>query len=350
MLRKFEIDLEYQNYIKGPPRGETEMYAQACGNDKITMDSWREIWIKNITSSHKRFGSFKDNACQSLVHEFKHRPVIIAGSGPSLKVNAKLLKERGDIGLISCLHNKGYFDDIGVVPDYYMSLDAGKIVIPEATQGGKEDAQVYWDKSKDQKLLAYIGSDPNLFDKWQGKVHLFNCPVGDPAVQVLTDGDKALEVFAGYISTGGNALGASMYFAKAVMGANPVIFVGADFAFGHDKKFHAWDSPYDKQHQGGFWWPSVYSQLKCFTWNSYFNFKTWVETVAVWRSPGIFINATEGGILGSYNEGNIEQIQQMSLANVLARYLHYSKVDPSTKSSAADCLLYPEKGTKLVLF
>jgi hypothetical protein len=47
------------------------------------------------------------------------------------------------------------------------------------------------------------------------------------------------------------------------------------------------------------------------TWQSYYNFKCWFESRAC-SVPGTYINATEGGILGSYPEGNIEQIKQMA--------------------------------------
>ena len=53
--------------------------------------------------------------------KFAYRPCIIAGSGPSLKKNAELLKDRNGIGLVSVLHNFGYFEEIGIVPDYYLN-------------------------------------------------------------------------------------------------------------------------------------------------------------------------------------------------------------------------------------
>ena len=361
-LKTITIDLRYQNYIPGPPSTETQMYAQACGNDKITMDSWKETWLKNIKSSHKRFGSFCDNGCQGLAGLYKHRPVIIAGSGSSLKKNAHLLVEaqKMGIGIVSCLHNFGFLVDLGVKPDdvYFLSLDAGDIVVPEMAEGGKENLEFYSEKSKDYTLLSYVGSPPKLFDTWKGKVRLFNCPVSDPDVMILTntlavmDGtikEPQLEKFGSYVSTGGNALGASMYFAKAVMGGNPIIFVGADFSFGWEKKFHSWDSPYDKQCTGVMYWPDVYG-IKVPTWNSYFNFKTWFETVATWRAPGYYINATEGGILGSYPDGNIMQIQQMDLQDVLARYGHWNKYEPGFEMNVPDGFEHPEKGNRLSLY
>ncbi len=38
--------------------------------------------------------------------------------------------------------------------------------------------------------------------------------------------------------------------------------------------------------------------------------------------PGIYINATEGGCLGAYPDGNIRQIIQLSLKEVVQMYSH----------------------------
>ena len=156
-------------------------------------------------------------------------------------------------------------------------------------------------------------------DNRQGKIQFFNAPITD---QGLRDEINKIEPFNVWVESGGNVLGAATMITKGFLGSNVSIFVGADFAFGYDKKFHSWDSPYDKKFSGGFLWPNVYG-IKVYTWQSYFNFKVWFETVVCHRGHGFFINATEGGILGAYQEGNIMQITQMDLAEVFRRYNLY---------------------------
>lgn len=291
------------------------LYSQACSSDGVTIDTWRKIWTDNIRANKARFGSFAEKSIGKLHASLKHQPAIIAGSGPSLKVNSSQLKDRGGIPLISCLHNFHHFEDQGIHVDYYVTLDAGSVVLEEVSEGGKEASEEYWARTEDKTLIAFIGTDPRLFDKWRGEVYFFNAPVPDKAYQAEVD---AIEPFHAYISNGGNVLGACLYFAKGWLGCNPIAFVGADFAFGYDKKFHAWDSKYDKNLGYVLKAVDVYGN-KVLTWQSYANFKAWFDYIAV-KVPGIYINCTEGGTFGSYAEGNIMAVRQMELSQFLGMY------------------------------
>ena len=102
------------------------------------------------------------------------------------------------------------------------------------------------------------------------------------------------------------------------MGANPIIFVGADFCFSYTKKFHPWDSKYDGNLGMTIRCVDVYGN-KALTWQSYYNFKTFFDWMAQ-IVGGIYINATEGGIFGAYPEGNIKHVRQMALSEVLRMY------------------------------
>lgn len=312
MGRKAEIILEYQNYIEHPPVAPGSLYGQACSNDAVTVNSWRDTWLKNIKANHERFGSFKSHGLGKLFGQFANQSAIIAGAGPSLKGNGSKLKERGRIPLISCLHSFHFFEDQGVPVDYYVTLDAGPVVLEEVSEGGSKSEQEYWDLTKNRKLIAFIGTDPRLFEKWQGEVYFFNCPVPDQAYMKEVD---QIEQFHTYVSNGGNVLGACLYIAKGIMGANPIAFVGADFSFSYEKKFHAWDSKYDKNLGYVVKAVDVYGN-KVLTWQSYANFKAWFDFVAI-RVPGIYINCSEGGTFGSYPDGNIMAVRQMELGDFI---------------------------------
>src|SRR4029079_16779791 len=110
-----------------------------------------------------------------------------------------------------CLHNYHFFEDQGIEIDYYVSLDAGQVVLEEISDGGKKTPDEYWASTKNKKLCAFVGSNPELFKLWQGEVFLFNAPV--PDAKYMEEVEK-LEPFNCYISNGGNVLGACLYIAK----------------------------------------------------------------------------------------------------------------------------------------
>ena len=215
-----------------------------------------------------------------------------------------------------------------------MTLDSGSIVIDEVTEGGTHDDDWYWERTKDKKLLAFIGTDPKLFERWQGEVYFFNCPIADDSLSKLAEELN----FHTYVGTGGNVLGASTYLAKAIFGGNPIIFIGADFSFANynvDKpKFHCWDSSYDKSIGATIPMVDVYGN-RVLSWPSYANFKSWFDYICM-VVPGIWINCTEGGTLGAYPDGVLMNVRPMDLKDCLRMYEMYEEMreqceNPGTK-------------------
>lgn len=337
MARKAEITLEYQNYIEAPPVSTATLWGNACSSDGVTIESWRPTWISNVLANKKKFIKFADHSIGKLFGSKKYQPAIIAGSGPSLAFNVEELKRRGEIPLISCLHNYHFFEDRGITPDYYVSLDAGPVVIEEVSEGGTKTADEYWESTKNKTLVAFIGTNPELFNKWQGKVYLYNAPVPD---QQYLDATTTDEKFNVYISNGGNVLGACLYFAKGILGCNPIAFIGADFCFGYDKRFHGWDSKYDKNIGHAVSATDVFGN-RVLTWMSYHNFKNWFDYIAL-TVPGIYINCTEGGIFGAYQNGNIMAVKQMALSDFINMY----ELCENIRSSCEN----PELDEKKILF
>jgi hypothetical protein len=203
-------------------------------------------------------------------------------------------------------------EDMGAHPDFYVSLDAGPVTIEEVSEGGSKSAEEYWAITKDRTLLAYIGTHPDLLAKWQGEIYFFNCPV--PEASFMEELNK-IEVFHTWVSSGGNVLGACLYIAKAILGASMVAFVGADFSFSYDKKFHAWDSKYDKSLGYVIKAVDIFGN-KVLSWQSYANFAACFNWVTL-QVLGVYINCTEGGIFGAYAEGNLMSVKQMSLKDFI---------------------------------
>jgi len=324
-----ERNLEYQDPIPRPPIEPESMNQSASENDRATVDHWRDTWIRNARANKEKFGSFAEKGIHRLYNQWKWQPCIIIGAGPSLRFNAHRLKagelKMGDkvieswkgnpgIKVISCLHNFAWLTDLGVKVDLWCTLDAGDIVINEIFEGGTKDHEFYRKASESQKVLAYIGTNPLFFDNWRGEVNFFNSILPNQSLQDAVD---EVEVYIPTVSSGGNVLGGCMYIAKAMFGCNPIIFMGVDYCYDKDHQFHPWKSKYDKLGRY-IRVVDVYGD-KSPTWRSYLNFKTHIELTTL-RAPGVYINCTEGGLLGAYPEGNIIQIEQMPLEKALEMY------------------------------
>lgn len=336
-IKKAEVFLTYQNLIDGPPFAPQQLFQQAASSDGTTVNSWATTWIEQAKQNKERFGSFKGNDLGQLWGKHQYAPIIVAGSGPSLKGNAAKLRDRGAIPLISCLHNFHYLEDLGVKADYYVSLDAGHVTIEEVYEGGTKSQDEYWALTKEHTLLCHISTHPELLKKWQGKIYFFNCPIPDPAVAKQL---HEVEPFHQYVSSGGNVLGACLYIAKGYLGASDIIFVGADFCFSYDHKFHAWDSKYDKSLGQCVQMTDIYG-IKRLTWQSYANFKAWFDYVAT-TCPGHYINASEGGCLGAYPGGNMKQFEYMDLDDAFNMY----NMNRHVRKQAED----PFGAEKIILF
>lgn len=286
----------------------SQMYGQAASNDTVTVNAFRDTWIRNTKANHERYGSFAEHGLGKFWGKHLNSPGIVVGSGPHLKDNAKELLNNPGIPVFSCLHNFHFLEDLGVHVDYYVSLDAGPVTIEEVSEGGSKSPDEYWALTEKKVLLAYIGTDPRLLEKWRGDVYFFNCPVPDP---VVMDEIEKIERFRTMVSTGGNVLGAATYIAKAIMGCNPLVFMGASFSFGYDEKFHGWVSKYDGKLGHYVRATDVYGNTVK-TWQSYLNFCYWFNWLAE-TVPGVYFNATEGGIFGSFPGGNIRAVTQIDL-------------------------------------
>jgi hypothetical protein len=322
--------LEYQDIIEQSPIPSQNLYRQAASNDTVTVQSWKAAWVSQAKANHEAYGPFRDRSVGKFFRKHLHGPMFVLGSGPSLKKNAHLLKGDHGIPIISCLHNFHFLEDLGVKVDYYVSLDAGPVTIEEISEGGDPSLD-YWEKTKGKVLLCYIGTHPDLLKKWQGEVYFFNCPIPELGVEYELD---QIERFKVLVSSGGNVLGACMYIAKAIMGAVTTIFLGADFSFSYDEKFHSWDSKYDASLGNFIRVTDIYGN-KVKSWQSYVNFKAFFDYVAQ-TVPGNYINCSEGGIFGAYPEGNIRAVRQMDLKDCIDSFMISEHIRPQIENPAVD--------------
>lgn len=329
---------ELMPYIEEPPVATDQLFKQACSSDEITVKTWKPTWIANVKKNKEMFGSFADHSIGQLFGKFDKMPAIIAGSGPSLNNNVEVLKKfKNNVPLISCLHNFHYMVDNEIKVNYFVTLDAGEVTIEEISEGGKLTHEEYIEKTKDFTLLAYIGTSPNLLNQWKGPVLFFNAPVPE---KETADAINEIENFGIFVSNGGNVLGACMYIAKAILGCTPICFIGADFCFSYDNQFHPWKSKYDADLGNYMRWIDIWGN-SVRTWTSYYNFKCWFDHMCH-KLPGIWVNCSEDGILGSYIQGNIRAIKQMPLIKFLESYCLYEQLRVQIEN--------PTQDEKLLLF
>ena len=319
------MKLTFQQLIEQPPITREQMYEQSCSNDSVTVKFWRDKWVGH-TRENMELYDFREHSSMKSFAKYACRPVVVAGSGPSLKKNAHHLKDKNEnIGLVSCLHNFAYFIDNEIKCDGYINMDAGDITIPEMSQGGKHPEQYYWDASKDQTLIAASVTKPELIKRWQGDIQFFQAPIPDQAI--MKEIWEITKGFGVFYNVGGNALGATYYHARAILGGMPIAMIGADFAFDYMHKFHSWDSPYDKQFDGVVPCTDIFGN-RVYTWPSYLNFSKWFLSQAMGgngNNPMIMINCTEGGVLGAFPHGNVKHVHQMALVDFLHMYNHYTR-------------------------
>ena len=335
-----EITVEFAPVIQAAPVRQDKAFQQACSNDEATMAHWKNVWLTNISTNREISGSFAEHSAGSLWGSAGLRPVLIAGSGPSLKHSAPKFKDRPkDMLLVSCLHNFHYLEDLEANVDYYVTLDAGPITIGEVTEGGTKTEEEYWALTEYKTLVAFIGTDPGLIRKWRGKILFYNSPI--PSQEIM-DAIDAIEKFGVYIESGGCVLGTCMFFAKGILGAQTLIFTGADFSFSTEPsaRFHAWDSKYDAEHGVCIKAINIFGNAVK-TWQSYYNFKLWFDLVAQ-RVPGIYINCSEDGCLGAYREGNIAAIKQMWYDDMIELFTLHRHKEAHCKdpASTADFAVY----------
>lgn len=339
LSRSVEMVLQYQNVLDGPPVPAKALYDQACSNDGATLSAWVDMWLGNVKTNNAKY-NFEENSAMLDFGKFAYHPAIVAGSGPSLKKNAHyLLKKPKEIPLVSCLHNFGYFEDLGLDVEAYLNLDAGDITIPEMSQGGSKPTEYYWDSTESKTLVTAVTANPKLIEKWKGKIRFFNSIVPN---QEYMQKYFALTPFNLTYNVGGNTMGACMYHARAILGCTPVAFIGADFAFDYTRSFHPFKTPYDQQFSGVIACTDVYGN-RVFGWQSYINFKAIFEFYAMGShkgKPQIMVNCTEGGILGAYPNGNIKQIIQMRLEDFLHQYCVHTEMPKTVENKQAISFIY----------
>lgn len=237
----------------------------------------------------------------TLFGRFANIPAIIVSAGPSLNKNIHLLKEAKGKAIIFAVGTAvKALKKWNVEPDFIFSLDPHPLNY-EHFKGVDVGGAT---------LVAEIQSNHMVLEDYQGPIFMS----GD--VAILKWFGDSIE-FKGKIESGGSVANNAMATAYK-MGANPIILVGQDLAFGLDGHTHAAGTNYaDKTYSGGeninYLYVKANDGGKLLTDRSFYQFLTFFQHWIEKYPEREYINATEGGAF-------IEGTKLMTLQEVLTQY------------------------------
>ncbi len=167
----------------------------------------------------------------SLKGTFKNVPAFIVANGPSLDKNMAELKKVNGKGLILCCES-------AIVPLMKNEIQPDAICVLER---GRESYIYHFENQeypKEMALLALAVADPRIFSSFSGsKIPVFRNL--ESTSQWLNE-----MVGDGHGLFGGSNVSHFAYGTAVYLGANPIVFVGLDLAFGQDGVTHSRQSKY----------------------------------------------------------------------------------------------------------
>lgn len=178
----------------------------------------------------------KNPYLSSIKNKFTNVPVFIVANGPSLDQSIHELKKVGEKGLILCCESAIVpLTKNGIKPDAICVLER----IPES--------YLYHFQNKEYPdeitLLALAVADPRTFSSFAGpKIPIFRRfeSTSQWLNQLVSDGSG---LYAG-LNVSHLAYELAVY-----MGANPIVFIGQNYAYGLDGRTHSKQSKYTEEGQ-----------------------------------------------------------------------------------------------------
>lgn len=281
----------------------------AAQNER-TLAHWRHAWIANARVNREERGPFGAHSVLELWGRGRG-PALCLGAGPSLEsaVDDLRVAQRKGMRVLSCLRSFSFLESASISPDYYVTLDASPLITNHIT-----DALI--ERTIDKTLVAHVSTDPDVLRRWRGRILFFASP---PQEASLSEEYDKIERFNVFVESGGNVFGSCVYIAKAILGANPVVLLGADLSFPPKGDSYAGGSPREDE-------DPILDGLTDIcgapvsTIPQYYAHKLWLDDVCS-RVPGIWINCSEAGIVGAVPGGmNLTSPINMSLRRFLAGY------------------------------
>lgn len=236
------------------------------------------------------------------------KTAIIVGASPALRKNVEALKriegEFRDKFILFVVNSAAKFVlDNGIKPDYIISVDCDEeLWTRDFSQFNREDLTV----------ICSPFMHPNMVKNWKGKMYFL--PMGCSDEQVQAEVVKVLGATQ-TVPGCGNAFNEAVFISWTIFHCRNFIFVGSELSWPVGEKYYV-DGKHSNDEEdegiGKFQHPDIYGNI-VITTAGHFVFKVWLEDLAS-KAPGVFINATEAGILGmSAEDGRLPWIKQFYL-------------------------------------
>jgi hypothetical protein len=267
----------------------------------FTIKGKQKKWLKNLKVNNKKWDFHKHDA-HSMHDMDLGDTVYIVGASPSLENNIDDLKGRKTI--FACGHILKYLLDNDIKPKFVFVVDCEEEEIEFINIG---------DKAKGITLIADICISPKVLEVWKGDV-LF---VKGIMHKKMDKKIKKITSFSSEVSSGGNVVGMMTVIAWSI-GIKRIVFVGTDFSY-IGNAFYVRDELVKQNLPAtsiDFCYTYDIKGNKVNTLARLFMYKFFIDSCSIFAEDVEFINATEGGILGAYKEGNLKSIKQMSLKEV----------------------------------
>jgi hypothetical protein len=285
------------------PDGELDRFQKMITvSNKNMWESKSKILKKQLAENAKEW-NFKENSVKKLSKKHEGETAYIVGNSPSLAKNVKGLKNKKGI-ILTSIHSTKFLLRNGVKPDYIGLVSVDK----------KQEKWALEFDSTGLILLADASISPKVLKKWKGKIYFFRASVDSNIKK-----DREITDFEDRISCGGNVMG-GLYAIALGMGCKKIVFVGMDLSNGmniHGQCPQYADGTID------YWFKNktyvIFVDISgrgTMTTPSMYMYKIWFDYHSCVIRNIEHINATEGGILGAYPQGNLQSIKQMRLADV----------------------------------
>lgn len=243
---------------------------------------------------------------------FKGKPAIMVAGGPSLDKNIELVKKYGNNAVIICAGSTmSALHYHGITPHFLVAIDPFDSMYKDL-QGCMNDKSVL--------VAPYILSN-KIIEECPGHKVFFRLGENSPNINVLSglkDFLPPTDELKANISVAISAIDLSLY-----LGANPVILVGQDLAFGEDMVSHAtgskaesWlekDKTYEEYVPVAGYYGGTVRTLPIFK-----EAIDYYATLFDWEKGTLFINATEGGaFLPGARHLSLQEVANEFLQNTL---------------------------------
>lgn len=176
----------------------------------LTLSEAAGYWVKPMENARANAGCFRRG--MELGGAFKNVPAVIVGAGPSLEKNQHLLKELEKSALIFA--GGSALSSIDVEPHFAAFIDADA----PRRKMNYSDAAFCYQARMDSEIFSDVKGEKILFP--DSSVNAINWLYGED------------ELF-----NGGWTVGNFLTQIACLLGCNPIIFVGMDFAYENGRKY-----------------------------------------------------------------------------------------------------------------